>query len=149
MRALAFVHSPDRTLIPESLRNTVSRARVHAVDWLPTLLGVAGRKSTLLGGHGATIPAEVAADGTVTPLKQPELDGVDVWPFLTPRVASESTGGQMNWEDSLEYPQGGVDPSLRQLVLNVDPFLEGQGLLHGLFGCTLVIKSAHESYKLS
>ena len=123
VRGLAFLHSPDRTLIPEHLRNTVSYARVHAVDWLPTLLGVAGADLTLEG-------VDVAADGTVTPVAQPELDGIDVWPILTPRVNGQSASDQGSKEESGNHPLG-VDPRLRQLLLNFDPFMEGRGLLHG------------------
>ena len=120
---MAFVHSPDRSLLPEHYRNTISHARVHAVDWLPTLLGVSGADITLQG-------ADVAVDGTVTPIEQPELDGIDVWPLLTPRVASRSASEQASRKDGEKHPEGG-NPRLRQLILNFDPFMEGRGLLHG------------------
>ena len=74
----------------------------------------------------------MAADGTVTTSSvQRNLDGIDVWPILTQRVAGQSAGDQASWEDGLDHPLGAAAPRLRQLVLNMDPYMEGQALLHG------------------
>jgi len=70
--AVAFVYSPNPQLLPPHRRNSTSGGLMHASDWAPTLL-------TLAGASTAPLPTETTA-----------MDGVDAWPHILSGSAKDS-----------------------------------------------------------
>lgn len=91
-RAAAFIHSPNRAIIPESRRGTESHALMHVTDWLPTLLGLAGASA-----------AAIAAEGK-------PLDGVDMMAGLLMDGFNPTTNPrkEMLYAMDMVVPKGGT-----------------------------------------
>jgi len=122
-RAVGFVRGAG---LSAAVANTTSRALMHAVDWLPTLLGVAD-KAAAASPDAATAAAAAAA------ARRPRvdsartlagIDGVDVWAALS-------------------APNGSVPSPRTELVYNIEPTgLGTKGMKCGAVrvGCHKLIK---------
>lgn len=99
VRGIGFVNGGSN-IIPKTVRGTVNRQLLHAVDWLPTLVNMAVNDNDNIFPKPKNLPNN--------------LDGFDLWDVLVNNATVPRDGLPININMDVEFPSSGYQVVLIQ-----------------------------------